>query len=273
MELAAALQDADGIALRMDDVGAASKAHEVYARSLPLPGRLSGAGNVLFLKYLPPFRAWGPYRELTAQEWERILEVLRARDAVLTVAVTAAWVERSGQLVPFPERFPRAASLIREGVRGGLLEVANHGLTHCVVESGAFRPRLFASNRTSHREFWDWVPADRQEQHLRRAQEILQSWLGINVVTFVPPGNVFGAATLVAARRAGLRIVSCASSPRRENGLVIVGNDRVVAFHDRDVVLGGIRWLRAAIDAAALGGRRFRFVRDLAEERAPATAD
>ncbi len=263
----------DPIALRMDDVGASSKAFEIYARPLPLPGRASEVGNWLFLKYLPPLRAWGPYRELGAPEWRSIIELLREKRAVMTVAITAAWVERSGALVPFPHRFPKAADLICNGVRNGLLEVANHGLTHCVLEGVAFRPRAFAGNRKFHREFWDWIPLEQQAEHLRRAQEILETWLGQRVVTFVPPGNVFGSATLVAARRAGLRIVSCATSAKQENGLVILGNERVFAFHDRDIVLGGIRWLRAAIDAAASQGRRFRFVRDLAEERATATAD
>ncbi|HEX9124863.1 MAG TPA: hypothetical protein VF948_00580, partial [Methylomirabilota bacterium] len=91
-------------ALRLDDVGAASKQHEVYGvtrielgpLALPFPG------NFLFLKYLPPVKRWGPYRELTAPEWERVLAELESRGARMTVGVTAGWVETDGRIVPFP---------------------------------------------------------------------------------------------------------------------------------------------------------------------------
>lgn len=249
----------------MDDVGASSKRYEIYARPLPLPGRAALLGDVLFLKMLPPFRAWGPYRELDPREWEEILEVLRASSARLTIGVTAAWVTWSGDLIPFPERFPAQARVIREGVREGLLEVADHGLTHCVLDDRAFRPRLFTGNRRAHREFWDWIPEARQFDHLERAQRILQGWLGSDVVTFVPPGNAFGDATIRAARAVGLRILSCDAPPSQRDDVAIVGNERVRAFHDRDLVLDGIDHLRVLIDEERSRGSTFVLVRDLGE--------
>lgn len=251
-------------ALRMDDVGAASKRYEVYARPLPLPGRMSRIGDVLFLKYLPPLRAWGPYRELTADEWRRIIDMLDAGDARMTIGVTAAWVTWAGELIPYPERFAAEALVIRDGVDRGLLEVANHGLTHCVLERHAFRPRLFAGNRRAHREFWDWVPEARQREHLERAQEILQGWLGMSVVTFVPPGNVFGDATLRAARAVGLRLLSCDTAPRSVDGVQVIGNERVRAFHDRDLVLEGLARLERIIAEERSRDRRIVLVRELA---------
>jgi peptidoglycan/xylan/chitin deacetylase (PgdA/CDA1 family) len=248
----------------MDDIGAASKRYEVYAKPLRLPGRMSQIGDILFLKYLPPLRAWGPYRELTAQEWRRILEILRTSRARMTVGITAAWVTWSGDLIPFPERFPGEAQVIRDGVNGGLIEVANHGLTHCVLERHAFRPRLFTGNRREHREFWDRIPEARQREHLERAQGILQGWLGTSVVTFVPPGNVFGDATIRAARAAGLRILSCETASRELDGLRILGNERVRAFHDRDLVQDGIERLGLIIDEERARGRDIVFVRQLA---------
>src|SRR5262245_46231072 len=82
------------LALRLDDVGAASKQHEVYgATRIPVGSlRLPFPGNLLFLKYLPPIKRWGPYPELTAAEWHAILAALAERGATLTVAVTAGWV-------------------------------------------------------------------------------------------------------------------------------------------------------------------------------------
>lgn len=248
----------------MDDVGASSKRFEVYARPLPLPGRMSLLGNVLFLKYLPPLRAWGPYREMTADEWERVLELLVRRDARLTVGITAAWVTRESELIPFPERFPAQAAVISRGVREGRLEVADHGLTHCVVEGRRFLPNAFRGNRSAHREFWDWIPAETQRAHLARAQSILEGWLGRRVVTFVPPGNVFGDATIAAARDAGLRVLSCSTARASADGMAIVPDTAGVRpFHDRDIVLHGVAWLERLIDGVARQARTC-FVRELA---------
>lgn len=251
------------IALRMDDVGASSKHFEVYARRLPLPGRLGDVGNALFLKYLPPFRAWGPYPELSPAVWRAVVASLRRSEARLTVGVTACWVNADGSLDPFPRRFPEQAAIVAAAARDGVVEVANHGLTHCVLSGRRFLPRAFGGNRTYHREFWDWIPAEEQHDHLDRAQRIFRDWLGAAPITFVPPGNVFGEATVAAARAVGLRVLSCATTPRAVDGLAIVGNEGVDAFHDRDVALGGVEWLDRRI-ASLPAGTRFRFVRDLA---------
>ncbi len=186
------------VALRLDDVGAASKAHEVYGLtrlrlggwSLPFPG------NALFLKYLP-------------------------------------------------QKFPAAARALREGARRGVVEIANHGYTHCVLEGRRYLPRAFSGNRTEHREFYDWVPAATHREHVRRAQEILREFFGVPVVTFVPPGNVFTRVTLDAAAEAGLRYISCLDAGRLGNvaGLTPIPDHAVLALHDRDVVVHGLPWL------------------------------
>ena len=110
-----------GVALRLDDVGAASKLHEVYGLTRVRVGTLAVPfpGNFLFLKYLPPIKRWGPYRELSASDWEGVLAALEAAHARMTVAVTAGWVESDGGVTPFPRKFPAAAGVIREGVRRG----------------------------------------------------------------------------------------------------------------------------------------------------------
>jgi peptidoglycan/xylan/chitin deacetylase (PgdA/CDA1 family) len=259
-------------ALRLDDVGAASKLHEVYGvtririgtRALPFPG------NFLFLKRLPPVKRWGPYHELTAVEWERILGALEAAGARMSVGVTAGWVETTGRVVPFPLKFPDSARVIRQGVERGLVEVANHGYTHCVLDGGRFRPRLFSGNRADHREFYDWVPAGLHYEHIRRAQGILQDFLGSPVVTFVPPGNVFTLETLKAAAAAGLRFVSCLHPQRwgAVDGLTFVGHDDVVSFHDRDLVLRGLSFLHELLETSR--ARPFVTVRDLGERLAGA---
>ncbi|HEU6438345.1 MAG TPA: polysaccharide deacetylase family protein [Nitratidesulfovibrio sp.] len=253
-------------ALRMDDVGAASKRNEVYSNwRLRVAGRPIASGNWLFAKYLPGFRAWGRYRELGAADWMQIFRILERLGARCTVAVTACWVEDDGRLVPYPQKFSEAARTLRDGVRSGIVEIANHGLTHCVVQGGLFRPRLLRGNRAFHREFISLLPLAEHEEHIARAQQILQDWLGEEVVTFVPPGNAFMPQTLSMARQHGVRFVSCDTVPREESGLHVLGNTDVLAFHDREVVLDGPGWIEGLIRSNE--GARFVTVRQLAEER------
>jgi peptidoglycan/xylan/chitin deacetylase (PgdA/CDA1 family) len=198
---------------------------------------------------------------MTVQEWHAIYDLLGKYDAKLTVAVTAAWVESEEHLIPFPMRFPGEASVLKEGLEQELLEIANHGLTHCVLKDNAFKPRPFTSNRRYHREFWDWIPLEVQEDHIRRSQDILQNWFRTEIVTFVPPGNVFTDDTLEIAQRYGLQYVSCKTPQRIVDRMAIVGDERVLPLHDRDIVLNGVERLRQLI--ADQKGKRFCFVREL----------
>lgn len=250
------------LALRLDDVGAGSKQHERYGRSFGF-APVGWVTNLFFLKSLGPLRGWGPYREMTAAEWLAVYRLLEEHDAAMTVAVTATWVTGDARLVPFPDRFPDEAAVLREGVEAGRIEIANHGLTHCVLQGDAFRPRLLRGNRSAHREFWDWIPREVQDEHLRRSQEILHGCFGVEIVTFVPPGNVFSEATLELAASHGLRFVSCRAEPREVAGVRVLGNIDTVAFHDRELVLEGVGWLERVLNGRP--GARFCTVRDLAE--------
>ena len=252
--------------VRMDDVGAASKRHEVYGLTRFAVGslRVPFPGNWLWLKYLRPIKRWGPYRELSAPEWYRIMEALAEARARMTVSVTAAWVEDDGRLTPFPEKFPEAARAIREGVEAGLLEVANHGLTHCLLDGGAFRPRFFSGNRQYHREFYDFIPPESQDAHIRQAQAILADAFATDIVTLVPPGNLLQPVTAEIARRYGVRFLSYHALTSRDGILPVVGDECGVTFHDRDVVLGGVAWLRTRL--AEVRDREVLLVRELGEQ-------
>src|SRR3989344_8749146 len=130
------MQSQEKIVFRLDDVGASSKRFDVYGREVfSLFGKnipVSRVSNFFFMKYIPPFKKWAPYRELNVPEWLEILKMLREFKARMTVGMTASWVERDQRQAPFPVKFPGQAAVIREGVQAGLIEVANHGLTHCV---------------------------------------------------------------------------------------------------------------------------------------------
>jgi len=250
-------------ALRLDDVGACSKRYEVYSDHAWKQGRLEISANWLFLKYLPPFKKWGPYREIRPNEWRDIQDSLERYRAKITVAVTAAWAESEDRIIPFPQKYPEEAAMLKEGVKRGLIEIANHGLTHCVLANNAFKPRWFAGNRQYHREFWDWIPYKTQENHIRRSQEILQTYFETEVVSFVPPGNVFTDVTLEIAERHGLRYVSCGMPQCIRNQIVIVGEDRVLPFHDRDIVLSGLSWLNQLLKDNV--NNQFYFIKELGQ--------
>lgn len=233
------------VALRVDDIGAASKMNEVYGASrLPLgPIALPFPGNFLFFKYIKPFKKWGPYPELTTEKLEVIFEYCQTHQLRLTLGVTAGWVERDGSVTPFPEKYPKQALAIKSAARNGLVEVANHGYTHCVLKDKAFRPRLFGSNRQWHREFWEWVPLEIQERQLALSQKILQGYFSAPVVTFIPPGNVFINETLVIAKRHGLRYLSCQGIDAKNiKDLIPIPESNVIAFHDKELVADGVKW-------------------------------
>ena len=211
-------------------------------------------------------RKWGVYREMRADEWLEVLRLLENHRARLTVSVTAAWADSQARLIPFPKRFPEQAATLKEGAQAGLLEIANHGLCHCVLAGSAFKPKWFAGNRQYHREFWAWIPRSVHEEHIRRSQEILQGFFGQEIVTFVPPGSVFTGETLEIAAQHGLRYVSCQTRPRDCAGLVVVGERRVTPFHDRDIVLGGVAWFQRLLRSCA--AKRLCRIRDLGEAQA-----
>ena len=241
--------EGNSVALRLDDVGASSKKFEIYGHTRIKVGTFSVPfpGNFLFFKYLKPFRTWGPYEELSAGEWEKILDYCGENKLKLTIGITAGWVEFGGSVIPFPEKYPLQASILRKGIRSGIIEIANHGLTHCVVENFAFRPKWFSGNRKWHREFWDWVPIEIQEKHVAESQKILETYFSEKIVTFIPPGNVFTDVTLIIAKRYGLRYLTCSGINHASSDyLVSIPESRVIAFHDKELVEEGASWLKKA---------------------------
>lgn len=252
------------IAIRIDDIGSSAKAYEIYGKTRISIGNFSVPfpGNFLFLKLLKPFKKWGPYPELLAHEWENIFHHCELHKLKLTLGVTAGWVERSGKIIPFPEKYSKQAAIIKRALNDGLVEIANHGYTHCVMENRAFRPRLFSSNRKWHREFWDWIPLDVQENHIATSQRILESFFSVSVVTFIPPGNVYTDNTLRIAKQYGLRYLSCLGIDcELIQDLIPIPERQVVALHDKDIVERGIECLSKNVETKSKA--RYVFVREL----------
>ena len=245
------------IALRIDDIGASTKYFEIYSKVW--------YGNLLFLKFFMPFKAWGPYREINQEEWKDVLEILQKYAVKLTVAITACWVSWSGRLIEFYKKFPYEAKVIKRGVKMGVIDIANHGLTHCVTQNNLFRPRLFRGNRQYHREFWEWLEPKIHLEHIKKSQEILESFFETEIAVLVPPGNVFCEYTLEACEKYGIKVVNCQTSKRQNFRSVVVlpDNNGVDAFHDKDIVENSVSFLEETIQKYVKSGYQFVFVREL----------
>ena len=226
------------IVFRMDDVGASTKEFNVYSNYR--------FGNFLFLKKIWPFKAWAPYKEINYKIWEEIFNFLYKYNFKMTLAVTASWVDGNNNKIPFPEKFPNESEIIKKAYNQNLIEIVNHGWTHCVV--GEHLPRRFSSVRKYHREFWDWIPFEIQYSHLKNAEKILHNWLGDKVKIFVPPGNVYSIQTLNALDAIGFQAINTSVIIKNNvNKIKMIDNTNVFSFHDRDVVVEGVKWLKEKI--------------------------
>lgn len=229
------------IALRIDDIGASTKKFNYYSKN-----RFCNFG---ILRHRKLFGAWAPYGEISAAKWSQIFEILKEFDAKLTVAVTACWVDKNGNLEPFNEKFPEQAHVLKSGVKGGFIEIANHGLTHCVTEGKSYKPKLIGSVRKFHREFWDWLDDDIHFQNLYKSQDILQNFFEEKINVFVPPGNVYSRKTVEAANSVGINLINCNTTNDHILGVRIIDNKNVIDFHDREIFLYGVDWLRNCLEA------------------------
>jgi len=218
------------IIFRIDDIGASTKQFEQYSKWR--------VGNFWFLKRIWPFKKWGPYEELTAGEWEKILKFFEQNNIKPIVAITACWVEKNNSLTPFAQKFPEQANILKQAFIGGKIEIANHGLTHCMV--GKHLPRFFTSNRKYHREFWPELSQEIHTEHILRSQEILEGYFEKPITIFVPPGNVWSYKTYLALKKTNIKKVISSrymkDSQQKMEGIDFV-NDKSNFFclHDKDL--------------------------------------
>lgn len=200
-------------ALRIDDLGASSKQYEQWSRT-----RWANVGP---FKTLTPWRAWGPYGEMGGTELYEVFNLVHVSLSRVTLAITACWVEDDGSLTPYQEKFPLQACVVKEWAQRGVVEVANHGLTHC--REGRHLPRFWRGNRPEHREFTLDLTERQIVGRVLRAQALFTDWLGHHAPRIlVPPGFHFPEGVTIP----GMRIW------RKDE------DRNVLAMHDRDFVLG-----------------------------------
>jgi len=227
---------------RIDDIGASTKKYNQHSKSFPF----CSVFNVWFLKRMWPFKGWGPYNELTLQEWQDFLLVCAKNNIKPIVAITACWVEKNGKPISFPEKFPEQAQFLKQALQQGKIVIANHGLTHCVV--GKHLPKFFGSNRKFHREFWPWLADDIHEKHILKSQEILEKFFEKPIEIFVPPGNIWSVKTYEALKKTNIKKVIAnrymADSEEDMQGIEFCDDrEGFFVFHDKDLKLKGTQWI------------------------------
>ena len=206
--------------------------------------------NVWFFKRMWPFRKWARYNELTSDEWQAILQMLKHHRIVPIVAITATWVEQDGTLTPFPDKFPEEAAILKDAADKGDIFIANHGLTHCVI--GKHLPSFWHSNREFHREFYPKFDQSYHTEHIQKSQKILEEFFARPVEILVPPGNIWSIKTYYAMQGTNLKKVICNQYMQDSNEKLtdiqfIHDGENMFYFHDMELKRYGLTWLNKQI--------------------------
>jgi len=210
--------------IRIDDLGASTHFYERYGRK---------CFNFWPLYNQRFFGHWGPFPEIEVRTLENFL-LSNTSNKVIIMAITASWVDGSGKAIPFPDKYPEHASLIKEFVTDKKVIIASHGLTHSV--DGFHKNKLFGGNRNFHREFWDWVPFHIQLDHLKRSKDTLSECFAVDVDIFVPPGNLYSPITVQALEISGFKKVNASKDHTSESSIEFLPDEGMLLLHTRDLI-------------------------------------
>jgi hypothetical protein len=242
------------ITYRIDDIGSSTKYFNQHGKKwLRWRGKrvfYFPFANWSFLKRIYPFKGWAKYDELTAKEWSSFLKIFEENKIVPIIAITASWVEADSTLTPFPKKFPEEAQILKEAFLNGKIIIASHGLTHCVV--GKHLPKFWNSNREYHREFLPGLDQSVHTEHLIKSQKILEDYFQKSIETLIPPGCVWSYKTYLGLKMTNIKKIMCNSymldSDKEMDGIIFIPDDQnTVAFHDRELKLQGVSWLKNLI--------------------------
>lgn len=243
---------------RIDDFGASAKYYEQHGKNIfrvkNFPVFYFPLSNFWFFKRIWPFREWAKYEELSASELLSFIQIFQKAKIVPIFSVTATWVDWSGNLIPYDKKFPLSAEVLKKFYQSGDIQIANHGLTHCVV--GQHRPKFFSSNRRFYREFWPYLSTKLHEEHIFRSQDILETFLERPVTIFVPPGNVWSIKTYNSLLKTNINLVISnkymMDSDIKMERIQFYLDNNDFNYHDRELKLYGTNWLENKLREMAL---------------------
>ncbi len=243
------------LTVRIDDVGASSKYYNQHGKLIfrhkDIPYFFFPLANFWFLKRIKPFRECAPYQEVTVDEWTRYLDLFERLAIKPIVAITASWVDEESRLIPFPEKFPDRAQLLKQASKVDRIEIANHGLTHCVV--GNHMPSFWRSNQRYHREFWPYLDEGTHREHFTSAQKILEDYFEKSIRIFVPPGYIWSVKTYRALKDTTISAVHSRNymfdSTESMSGISYRRDDQddYLVLHDWDLKEHDCNWLETRI--------------------------
>ncbi len=236
------------VQFRIDDVGASTKWYNQHSKEIYRSFRIF---DFWFLKRLKLFKGWAIYDELNSSEWEEFLQIFQDNNIRPIIAITACWVDNKSNLIPFPEKFPKQATLLKKALDSDIIAIANHGLTHCVV--GKHMPRFLSSNRQYHREFLPYLDQSVHTEHIIKSQKILEDYFGQDIEILVPPGNMWSKKTYRALCGTNIKKIVCNSymvdSDEEMKDVEFINDKKdFFNFHDRELKLFGKKWLLEKIN-------------------------
>lgn len=240
--------------LRIDDIGASTKYYNQHGKKVfkfrEIPFFYFPLANFWFFKRIWPFRKWAKYDELNVSEWKIFLEIFKQNKIQPIISITACWVDKNSDLIPFPLKFPKQANILKRAFLNNDIIIANHGLTHCVV--GEHLPKLYSSNRKFHREFWPYLDQAIHTEHISKSQEILETFFNKQINIFVPPGNVWSIKTYQALKKTNInQVISNRYMLDSKEKILYIRfiNDSAdfINIHDRELKLKGKKWLMEII--------------------------
>ncbi len=195
--------------------------------------------NWLFIKRTKILKGWAPFPEISPKKLLEISNLLQKFDCSATLAITATFLDENSKFIPFFEKYPEQSKIIKDGVRKKIFHIANHGLTHCVVNKKKYLPKLFSSNRKYHREFYNWIPYSIKEDHIIKSNKLLEKYFNIKIDTFVPPGNVWCKDTEEILIKEGIKIILTDKKNINSNKqeLKVINYD-MISIHTKDIVEG-----------------------------------
>jgi len=106
--------------------------------------------------------------------------------------------------------------------------------------------------------------------HILKAMDILIFYFNVDIETFVPPGDIWCEITEKYASQAGLKFLNSYKARfltrRKSNGLIYIGDENVICFHDKDIVEKGFGWLEHKILKVKEKNLAFCFVKDVGND-------
>jgi len=144
---------------------------------------------------------------MNSNELLQLLDVFRSHKAKITCMVTPAFIDKHGRIIPWEqgklEEARKLLSILKRGLKEGLVEIGCHGLTHFLI---GYKPsaliRFFALLKRANLsgEFYDELrnrelPVDAQKGAIEKSMQLIQKYFDTKPKVFTPPAHRWSSST------------------------------------------------------------------------------